>query len=184
MFWLKSGIQQSLIATIFGLDSRQRVADYCAQTCEALVKDFVPQYLGANQRDRETFLQKNKVFSKSLFNMNDSQLCVIVDGTYIYCQKSSNNKLQRMLYSGQKKRPFVKPFLVCCPNGYIVDVYGPYAATQNDASILLHILESNNEFSGLFRDNDVLILDRGFRDACTSLKTKYKLVPKMPACNN
>jgi hypothetical protein len=88
-----------------------------------------------------------------------------------------------MLYSGQKKRPLVKPFLVCCSNGYIVDVDGPYAATQNDASILLHILESNNEFCRLFRDNDHLILDRGFRDACTTLKTKYKLIAKMPACN-
>jgi hypothetical protein len=67
LFWLKSGIQQSPIATIFGLDSRQRVADYCAQTREALVKDFVPQYLGANHIDRDTFLQKNTVFSKTLF---------------------------------------------------------------------------------------------------------------------
>ena len=184
LFWLKSGIQQSLITTIFGFDSRQRVADYCAQTREALVKHFVPQYLGANHINREAFLLKNTVFSKRLFDLNDSQLCLIADGTYIYCQKSSNNRLQRMLYSGQKKRPLIKPFLVCCPNGFIVDVYGAYVATQNDASILLHLLDSNKEFCGLFRENDLLILDRGFRDACTTLKTRYKLITKMPACND
>lgn len=122
LFWLKSGIQQTLISTIFDLNSRQKVSDYCAQLRISLIKDFVPIYLGSNHLSREEFLQKNTIFSKSLFNMTDDQLCIIADGTYIYCQKSSNNKLQRQLWSGHKKRPLIKPFVVCYPNGFIIDV--------------------------------------------------------------
>jgi len=65
LFWLKSGIQQTLISTIFDLNSRQKVSDYCAQVRISLFKDFVPIYLGSNHLSREEFLQKNTIFSKS-----------------------------------------------------------------------------------------------------------------------
>ena len=39
-----------------------------------------------------------------LFDLNENQLCLIADGTYLYCQKSSNNKIQRLLHSVQKGR--------------------------------------------------------------------------------
>jgi hypothetical protein len=184
LFWLESGIQQTLISTIFDLNSRQKVSDYCAQVRISLIKDFVPIYLGSNHLSREEFLQKNTIFSKSLFNMTDDLLCIIADGTYIYCQKSSNNKLQRILWSGHKKSPLIKPFVVCSPNGFIIDVYGPYAATENDASILINLLENNKELKSLLKKDDVIVLDRGFRDACVELKNKHELIPKMPACKN
>ena len=38
-----------------------------------------------------------------------------------------------------KKRHFVKPFVICNTDGYIV--YGLYEATLNDAAMLLNILE-------------------------------------------
>ena len=57
----------------------------------------------------------------------------IADGTYLYCEKSSNNMLQRELYSGQKKRHLIKPFVICASKGFIIDVFG---ATDNDAKIL------------------------------------------------
>ena len=173
---------QSTVNAIFGLDMRQKISEYCDQARDALKKDFVPQYLGANHRTRDQFLDKNTIIAETLFDMEKSQLCLIADGTYIYCQKSSNNKVQRKLWSGHKKRPLIKPFMVCCSNGYIVDVYGPYSATENDASILLNLLELNQELKNLVKPKDFLILDRGFRDCIDDLKQKYHLIPKMPAC--
>ena len=99
----------------------------------------------------------------------------------MYCQKSENNKLQRLLYSGQKKRHLVKPFVVCASNGYIIDVFGPLAATTNDASILLYMMIISN-LKDIALPNDLLILDQGFRDALKDLTQKHGLLTKAPAC--
>ena len=97
----------------------------------------------------------------------------------IYIEKSASNKLQRRLYSGQKRRPLIKPFVVCCSNGYIVDVFGPYGATDNEASILLHVLENQPDFRNILIPKDNIILDRGFRDILPTLRQKYLLEPNM-----
>ena len=69
-----------------------------------------------------------------------NQFVIVCDGTYCYCQKSSNNKVQRKTYSCQKKRHLVKIFVICTSDGYIVDIFGPYAASDNDATILRDII--------------------------------------------
>ena len=99
----------------------------------------------------------------------------------MYCQKSENNKRQRLLNSGQKKRHLIKPFVVGSSNGYIIDVFGPFAATANDASILLHLMK-NSSLKDVALPNDLFILDRGFRDALKQLTQKYGLLTKAPAC--
>ena len=93
----------------------------------------------------------------------------------MYCQKSENNKIQRLLYSGQKKRHLIKPFVVCASNGYIIDVYCPFAATANDASILLFLM-NNSSLKNMALPNNLFIVDRGFRDALKDLTKKYDLI--------
>jgi hypothetical protein len=44
--------------------------------------------------------------------MLDNQLGLIADGTYIYSQKTLNNKIQRLLYSDQKGRPLIEPLII------------------------------------------------------------------------
>lgn len=61
-----------------------------------------------------------------------------------------------------------------------MDVYGVFPATLNDASILLKVLEKDQNLVDLIQAEDVMILDRGFRDALDNLKTKYKIETKMP----
>lgn len=71
-----------------------------------------------------------------------------------------------------KFRHLLKPFLIVCGDGHIVDVFGPYAATTSDATILQRLLASETE-SGLewfFRSGDAFILDRGFRDAVSTIE--------------
>jgi len=88
-------------------------------------------------------------FARKLLNLTDDQVVLILDGTYVYHQKSSNNEYQRRSYSGQKKKPLCKPFTIVTTNGYVVDMLGPYSANLNDAEILKEVLKMRkvlNEF--------------------------------------
>ncbi|RVE40334.1 hypothetical protein evm_015016 [Chilo suppressalis] len=91
---------------------------------------------------------------------------IIIDGTYCYVQKSSNYLYQKRTYSLHKYQNLVKPFLIVCADGYIVEVLGPYPATTSDAEIMQH--DFNNENALLrqyFQAGDAFILDKGFKDA-------------------
>jgi hypothetical protein len=180
--WLKTGIPQETLASFFGINFRQTISNICSQVRESFMKDFVPQFLGCKSLSRERWLEKNTDMVKELFSLDSHQLSLFADGTFLYCQKPENNYLQRLLYSCQKKRHLVKPFIVCCSNGYVVDVFGPFPATANDASILLYLM-NNSELKDLTQPNDLFILDRGFRDSIQELKQKHGLIVKTPACN-
>ena len=80
----------------------------------------------------------------------------------------------------QKGRCLVKPFTISASNGYIVGIYGLYPATWNDARILKHVLETDSDLVKLFKEEDILIVDRGFRDVIQILKEKYKINTTMP----
>ena len=49
----------------------------------------------------------------------------------------------------KKKRQFVKPFVVCATDGYIIDVYGPYEARYNDTKISKDLLIKKQELKDL-----------------------------------
>ena len=75
----------------------------------------------------------------------------------------------------QKKRHFVKPFIIYTTPGFVLDVYGLYEATLNDAAILLNILEKDYNLRALIKKDDVFIVDRGFRDCVNILEKNYNL---------
>lgn len=52
LFWLKTGLDQATISSYFGQITRNKVKNYCSQMRKALIKDFVPKYLGSNIKDR------------------------------------------------------------------------------------------------------------------------------------
>lgn len=97
-----------------------------------------------------------------------------MDRTYIYVEKSSDNYLQRNLFSLHKHRSLVKFMIICTTTGYIVGAIGPYYANvkNNDAAMTKDLLRSRNEFSRFIKDHDLLIVDRGFRDCQSELKKK------------
>lgn len=103
--------------------------------------------------------------------------------TYAYIDKSSDNQLQRLTYSDQKKLHFVRPMTICAVDGRIIDVYGPYFATNNDSTILTHVLKENEDLTSLLKPKDVVILDRGFSDCAKHLTEKYGYLAYLPACN-
>lgn len=67
----------------------------------------------------------------------------------------------------------MKPMMVVTPTGYIVSVLGPYLADSknNDASILKPMIYHNaEELRSWLQEEDVFVVDRGFRDAQDVLK--------------
>ncbi|KAH9636341.1 hypothetical protein HF086_003641, partial [Spodoptera exigua] len=75
-------------------------------------------------------------------------------------------------YSLHKYDNLVKPFVIVSCDGHIIDVVGPYAATQTDAEIINHLfIDEESQYRQLFQPNDIFILDRGFRDAIPHLQS-------------
>ena len=77
----------------------------------------------------------------------------------------------------------MRPFTICSADGRIADLFGPYFATNNDASIILNVLEENSDLNSLLKPGDVFILDRGFRDCVKELTEKFQFSVHMPTCN-
>jgi hypothetical protein len=53
--------------------------------------------LGPESKSREDWLLQNTEMSKVLYDLDGSQLILIADGTYLYCEKSENSCIQRKL---------------------------------------------------------------------------------------
>ena len=82
-----------------------------------------------------------------------------------------------------KGRPLVKPMVIVTTTGYFLAVHGPYLADakNNDASILTHIIKNNiDDIKHWVNENDIFIVDRGFRDALPLLEEigKKGVMPK------
>ncbi|XP_045216033.2 uncharacterized protein LOC123566193 [Mercenaria mercenaria] len=138
------------------------------------MRGFVPLYLGIESLTREDIINNHtRPLAKSLFNANNGQLILVLDGTYVYIQKSNNFSFQRRTYSMHKGRPLVKPMVIVTTTGYFVTIMGPYFADSknNDASILNHMLKTNTEeIRNFVQEDDVFVVDRGFRDSLSLLE--------------
>jgi hypothetical protein len=90
-------------------------------------------------------------------------LAIIADGTYTRLEKSSNNEFQYVSYSLQKSTNLIKPFILCCADGYFIDCYGPFTANNNDADILKYILATDEHLKELLEPAESIFffLDRG-----------------------
>lgn len=174
---LRTGDTDERISTLLNIP-RTTLMRLMAKARKMLEQDFVPRKLGINHITRAEIVARNLLIPNGLFggDINDRRPVVIMDGAYLYIQKSSNYFYQRETYSLHKYRNLMKPFIIVSSDGYIIDVMGPgpYSAKTSDATILLN--EFNEETKPLrqyFQEGDVFILDRGFRDA----------VPLLRSCN-
>ena len=82
----------------------------------------------------------------------------------------------------KKKRHLVKPFVLCTADGTIVDIYGLYAATVNDAKIMGDVFENDVNPRELIKPEDIFIADRGFRDCIKIVKKRFKINVIIPPC--
>ncbi|XP_034316546.2 uncharacterized protein [Magallana gigas] len=169
---LRSGMSNQLLATIFGI-SKSSLCRAVKSVRTALMKSFVPHHLGLQHTTREEIIENHtKPLAQELFgDFTNKKAIAVLDGTYIYIQKSNNFQFQRKSYSLHKGRPLVKPMVVTSTDEYFLTVLGPYLARNNDATILNHMLHTNVEdLKGWFHEDDVFVVDRGFRDSVDMLE--------------
>jgi hypothetical protein len=161
-FWLLKGLDQSTLAMLKFDTSQQQISHYLCQIRNAINNEFVPQFLGAH-KGKDFFLKHNTQSVKILHDFEDDCLAIIADGTYTRLEKSTNNEFQYLSYSSQKLDNLIKPFILCCADGYFIDCYGPFQASFNDASILKYILETDEHLQKISNPSDKIMffLDRG-----------------------
>ncbi|CAC5425090.1 unnamed protein product [Mytilus coruscus] len=180
---LRVGLSNKILGTVFGLKTSQvqRIIHAARRT---LMETFVPHTLGFQHVSHGDFVTNHTIpVAKQLFTTDPRQAVIVLDGTYIFIQKSSDYHFQRMSYSMHKHRPLVKPMIIVGTDGYILSILGPYFADgHNDASITKHATTNNLEnITAWLQDDDICIVDRGFRDAVQYLEDQGYMV-KMPAC--
>lgn len=125
--------------------------------------------LGFKHLTRDTVIQKQqRPLAKELFCPSDEKAILVLDGTYIYVQKSTDFAFQRRSFSMQKHRHLVKPMMIVSTTGYIMAAIGPYLADgkNSDAKILNHILATYvQEIKLWIKEDDIMIVDCGFLDS-------------------
>lgn len=144
-----------------------------------LLSDFVPKWIGYENFNRECLLGHTSELAHILYCNADYSKCVTIwDATYIYTCNTANYSHQRKIYSGQKRRHLFKIMKVVATDGTIIDVFGPFKATINDAAILKIIFEQT-AIEKMYDAGDIILVDRGFRD-CVDFLRKKKIVVKIP----
>ena len=116
LFWLKTGLRQTNIATYFYNDelSQQDISHFSEQIRQELSKSFVLNNIGAKSLTRAELCEHDTPFVSVFCDYcENKKAALIADGTFLGCEKNLNNEFQRMSYSVQKKSSLVKPFLIC-----------------------------------------------------------------------
>ncbi|XP_031622973.1 uncharacterized protein LOC116340560 [Contarinia nasturtii] len=164
--------------------SRRTVQRRCNLVRDVLKRVIVPRYINFEMSRAELLSHKSET-SHILFDDDDfNGAHLILDGTYIYLEKSTNHKFQKDTYNAHKMRNYLKIMMGVLTDGRILFVLGPFKATENDAKITEKIFRPQQLTSSLIslQPEDVFIVDRGFRDCETTLINLGYIV-KMPTCN-
>ena len=166
---LRFGISHQVLATLFSIKDERTVSRMFHTARKALVEYFVPYFLGFEHIKRRDVIDLHtRPLASELLADQPDRAILILDGTYIHFQKSINNLLQRRTCSMQIGRPLIKPMLITTTTGYIVSCVGLYFADykNNEAEIAKHIIyKSKESIVQWLEKNDILVVDRGFRDA-------------------
>lgn len=184
---LRHGFTDEFLKILFNYPTRQSVSMIISIVRQSIMARFVPLNLGLGAITRQEFINRHVTpFSNALYNGNpeERKAIVIVDGTYAYIEKSMNFRTLRQSYSTHKGRHLVKPVLMVAPDGYIIDIHGPYFADarNNDASILMNEFQNDlNAINEWFQDGDIFIVDRGYRDAVPFLQNENYIVKTPPS---
>lgn len=178
---LRTGNTNIEISNFFDIH-QTTVRDKIQVARKCLTNDFVPRHL--YHRSRADLIQHTTSISTNLYRGDEDEIVALVwDGTYIYCEKSQNYAFQKATYSVQKKRNLVKVMMCVSTDGLIAGVYGPYSATENDATILRKLIDNEPNAFAALEFGDVFILDRGFRDVVKDIQ-ELGYVVKIPACSD
>ena len=109
---MRLGLSNTLLSSLFHLKSKRVVSRIVHGTADVLLKDFVPYHLGFQHIDRKTVLQSHQTaIASQLMCDQDDQVIVVMNGRYLFVQKSSNNRFQCRSFSMHKHRNLIKPMI-------------------------------------------------------------------------
>ena len=110
---LRLGLSDRAVACLFRRKSKRIVSRIFHQIREALMKYFVPINLGFQYITSNAVHHYHQtVIATELLTNQSDQIVLTVDGTYFYCQKSSNNEFQKRTYSNHKHRHLIKLMII------------------------------------------------------------------------
>ena len=136
---LRLGLSHETLCTLFSIEDKRKMSRILDCACAAIKRYFVPKHLGFDHIETSKVIADHtRPLAKILLGKNDSSKAILIlDGTYCYIQKSSNNLLQRRTYSLHKGRPLVKPMMIVSTDGYIISTIGRFLADglNNDAEL-------------------------------------------------
>lgn len=179
---LRTGRPFEEIALHFGV-SAATVYRRCELVRTVLKKIIVPRFVNF-EMDRAELIAHKSETSRILFDDENQQRAhLILDGTYIYIEKSTNHRFQKDSYNSHKMRNYLKIMMGVMTDGRILFVLGPFKAVDNDATIIEKIFghQSTASIKSLMPE-DVMIVDRGFRN-CEATLINLGFVVKMPTCH-
>lgn len=106
---MRLGLANSVLAAMFQLKNRRVVSQIIFFCTKDPNENFVPMYIGFGHIDRETVINRHSsAVATNLLTDSNNNLAIVIDGTYLYIQKSSDNEFQRRSYSLHKHRHLVK----------------------------------------------------------------------------
>ena len=102
---LRLSVSHQVLAALFSFPDKVTVSRIIHSALKALVAHFVPRFLGFQHISRREVIEwHTRPLAMELLSDRPDRAILILDGTYIYCQKSANNVLQRRTYSMHKGR--------------------------------------------------------------------------------
>ncbi len=155
------GLDQISLSYLKKEVGQRDISRYLDQIRTAIYSEFVPLYLGST-KSREFYISHNNVTATVLHRIQNDELVIIADGTYTRLEKSANSDFQYKSFSKQKEDNLIKPFVVSCCDGWIIDIYGAFPANLNDSTIFDYILETDEDLRRILIPNKTTVfLDRG-----------------------
>lgn len=183
---IRQGLSDEFLCAVFQYSTRQHVSLAISTVRQSLMQRFVPSNIGFDAIDRETYIERHVTeFANQLYNQNPEipRVIACIDGTYSFIHKSGNFRALPRSYSIHKGRHLIKPVLIVAPDGYILDIQGPYFSDyyNNEAALLEAEFNRHGEIMrGWFQENDIVLIDRGYRDSA-QLLDQLGIVYKMPS---
>lgn len=156
----KQGLSQRFTGVLVSC-SQPNISYWFNKILKKLASIFVPLYLGPSAFTREKIKMEH---TPKMWKEIWPSIIGVLDGTYIYCEKSNNFEVQRETFSGQKKQNLFKFMAIVLPDGTILDFIGPFGGDgdHSDEWIWEYILKNNEDLIKLFQKDDEFLADRGF----------------------
>jgi hypothetical protein len=102
-----------VLAAIFHKKNKRNISSIIQEVLEALLEDFVPKYLGFQHVIRENVHRHHQtVIATLLMAQRNDQVILVLDGTRLYVQTSSNNEFRQRSFSMYKHRNLIKPTII------------------------------------------------------------------------